>query len=89
MAWLFRLSDEVWVALEPHLPKELSGKPCADDRVAISGISHALKADTEGGTSQRIRPAHDGLKSLPSLGTSSRLAEDLREDGGGWGRRPF
>jgi transposase len=43
MARLFWLSDEAWVALEPHLPKGLPGKPRVDDRVVISGILHVLK----------------------------------------------
>ena len=43
MAHLFRLSDEAWAAVEPHLPKGRPGKPRLDDRVVISGILHVLK----------------------------------------------
>jgi transposase len=40
---LFWLSDEVWAALEPHLPHGQPGKPRVDDRRVISGILHVLK----------------------------------------------
>ncbi len=44
MVHLFWLSDQAWVAIEPHLPKGLPGKPRVDDRRVISGILHVLKA---------------------------------------------
>ena len=40
---LFRLSDEAWKALSPHLPRGKPGKPRVDDRRVISGILHVLK----------------------------------------------
>ena len=40
---LFWLSDEAWVAIEPHLPTGRPGKPRVDDRRVISGILHVLK----------------------------------------------
>ena len=40
---LFRLSDEAWGALSPHLPRGRPGKPRVDDRTVISGILHVLK----------------------------------------------
>lgn len=40
---LFWLSDEAWVAIEPHLPHGKLGKPRVDDRRVISGILHVLK----------------------------------------------
>ena len=43
MPWLFWLSDEVWVRIEPHLPRGQPGKPRVDDRRVISGILHVLK----------------------------------------------
>jgi len=41
---LFWLSDEAWVAIEPHLPKNQSGARRVDDRRVISGILHVLKS---------------------------------------------
>ena len=41
---LFWLSDEVWAAIEPHLPKNQPGARRVDDRRVISGIVHVLKA---------------------------------------------
>ena len=41
---LFWLSDEVWVRIEPHLPKDVRGKERVDDRRVISGIIHILKS---------------------------------------------
>ena len=43
MAHLFWLSDQVWAAIEPHLPRGLPGKPRVVDRRVISGILHVLK----------------------------------------------
>lgn len=40
---LFWLSDEAWVAIEPHLPKNQPGARRVDDRRVISGILHVLK----------------------------------------------
>lgn len=40
---LFWLSDEVWAAIEPHLPKNQPGARRVDDRRVISGIIHVLK----------------------------------------------
>lgn len=40
---LFWLSDAAWAAIEPHLPKNLPGARCVDDRRVISGIVHMLK----------------------------------------------
>ncbi len=40
---LFWLSNEAWLALEPHLPHSKPGKPRVDDRRVISGILHVLK----------------------------------------------
>lgn len=40
---LFWLSDEAWVAIEPHLPKNQPGARGGDDRRVISGIIHVLK----------------------------------------------
>jgi transposase len=40
---LFWLSDEMWAALEPHLPKNQPGAQRVDDRRVISGIVHMLK----------------------------------------------
>lgn len=40
---LFWLSDEAWVAIEPHLPKNQPGAKRVDDRRVISGILHVLK----------------------------------------------
>src|SRR5579864_3905194 len=41
---LFWLSDEQWQGMEPHLPKDVRGKPRVDDRRVISGILHVLKS---------------------------------------------
>src|SRR6266566_2343349 len=41
---LFWLSDEQWWQIEPHLPKDVRGKPRVDDRRVISGILHVLKS---------------------------------------------
>ena len=41
---LFWLSDEQWRQIEPHLPKDVRGKPRVDDRRVISGIIHVLKS---------------------------------------------
>lgn len=43
MTHLFWLSDDAWVAIEPHLPQGKPGKPRVDDRRVISGILHVLK----------------------------------------------
>src|SRR5690554_1018011 len=43
MSRLFWLSDEAWVAIEPHLPKNQPGARRVDDRRVISGIIHMLK----------------------------------------------
>lgn len=40
---LFWLSDEAWVAIEPHLPKNQPGARRVDDRRVISGIVYVLK----------------------------------------------
>jgi len=40
---LFRLSDEAWAAIEPHLPRNQPGARRVDDRRVISGIIHVLK----------------------------------------------
>lgn len=40
---LFWLSDEAWVAIEPHLPRNQPGARRVDDRRVISGILHVLK----------------------------------------------
>ena len=86
MAHLFRLSDEAWAAVEPHLPKGRPGKPRVDDRVVISGILHVLKTGCRWRDVPADWAAHDDLHSLPSLGAASHLAEDLR----GWPRlAPF
>src|SRR4026207_2458705 len=37
MTHLFWLSDDAWVAIEPHLPQGKPGKPRVDDRRVISG----------------------------------------------------
>ena len=42
---LFWLSDEAWVAIEPHLPKNQPGARRVDDRRVISGIIHMLKCE--------------------------------------------
>ena len=41
---LFWLSDEQWRQIEPHVPKDVRGKPRVDDRRVISGIIHVLKS---------------------------------------------
>lgn len=41
---LFWLSDEAWLAIEPHLPKNQPGARRVDDRRVISGILHVLKS---------------------------------------------
>jgi transposase len=43
MTRLFWLSNEAWVAIDPHLPRGKPGKPRVDDRRVISGILHVLK----------------------------------------------
>ena len=43
MARLFRLSDEVWAKLDPHLSHGKPGKPRVDDKRVLSGILHVLK----------------------------------------------
>ena len=40
---LLWLSDEAWVAIEPHLPKNQPGARRVDDRRVISGIVYVLK----------------------------------------------
>lgn len=40
---LFWLSDEAWLAIEPHLPRNQPGARRVDDRRVISGILHVLK----------------------------------------------
>ena len=40
---LFWLSDEAWLAIEPHLPRNQPGARRVDDRRVISGIIHMLK----------------------------------------------
>jgi transposase len=40
---LFRLSNEAWAAIEPHLPKNQPGARRVDDRRVFSGILHVLK----------------------------------------------
>jgi len=41
---LFWLSDEAWLAIEPHLPKNQPGARRFNDRRVISGILHVLKS---------------------------------------------
>ena len=41
---LFWLSDEAWLAIEPHLPRNQPGARRVDDRRVISGIFHVLKS---------------------------------------------
>jgi predicted amino acid dehydrogenase len=62
MVHLFWLSDQAWVATEPHLPKGLPGKPRVDDRRVISGILHVLKAGCRialGGATSKIHGLAD------------------------------
>ncbi len=40
---LFRLSDEVWHAIAPHLPKNQPGAPRVDEQRIICGVLHVLK----------------------------------------------
>jgi transposase len=40
----FWLSDQQWRQIEPHLPKDVRGKPRVDDRRVISGIVHVIKS---------------------------------------------
>ena len=44
MASLFWLSDEAWIEIERHLPKNQPGARRVDDRRVISGIFHVLKS---------------------------------------------
>ena len=41
---LFWLSDDAWLAIEPHLPRNQPGARRVDDRRVISGILHVLKS---------------------------------------------
>jgi transposase len=41
---LFWLSDDAWLAIEAHLPKNQPGARRVDDRRVISGILHVLKS---------------------------------------------
>lgn len=73
---LFWLSDDAWLAIEPHLPRGKPGKPRVDNRRVISGILHVLKPGypicvtshdvepEEGGDQARIRSRSlpDGLR---------------------------
>ena len=43
MARLLWLSDEVWAAIERHLPRGRPAKPRVGDRRVVSGILHVLK----------------------------------------------
>lgn len=45
---LFWLSDEAWLAIEPHLPRNQPGAWRVDDRRVISGILHVLKVGCRG-----------------------------------------
>lgn len=58
---LFWLSDEAWVALEPHLPHNQPGKPGVDDRRVISGILHILKT---GGRWRGVPPEYGPAKTI-------------------------
>jgi len=40
---LFWLSDEQWLRIDPHLPKDVRGIERADDRRVISGFVHVLR----------------------------------------------
>jgi transposase len=46
--YLFWLSNEQWVRIEPHLPIDVRGKERADNRRGISGIVHVLKGGCRG-----------------------------------------
>ena len=59
MDHLFCLSDEAWVATEPHLPRGLPGKPRIENRRVKSGILHVLRT----GCRWRDVPAAYGLAS--------------------------
>jgi transposase len=56
MSRLFRLSDEAWAAIEPHLPVNQPGARRVDDRRVISGIVHVIRA----GCPWRQRPSECG-----------------------------
>jgi transposase len=43
MACLFWVSEETWVAIDPHPSRGKPGKLRVDDRRAICGIRHVLK----------------------------------------------
>jgi transposase len=43
MADHFWLSEGLWAAIEPHIPKVYKGKRRVDDRRVISGIVHRLR----------------------------------------------
>lgn len=57
----FWLSDEAWVALEPHLPKNQPGACRVDDRRVISGILHILKT---GGRWRDVPPQYGPAKTI-------------------------
>src|SRR5271155_209055 len=65
---LFWLSDEVWTAPSPHLPRGRPGKPRGDDRTVISGTLHVLKTGCRWRDVPLILWAADNdLHPLPSL----------------------
>ena len=64
---LFWLSDEAWIAIERHLPKNQPGARRVDDRRVISGILHVLKIGCR-------------WRDVPLVATPY-LAAHLRDDG--------
>jgi transposase len=92
---LFWLSDEAWMAIEPHLPKNQPDARRVDDRRVISGILHVLKVGcrwcdcpTDYGPSTTVynrfnRRSHRGfwLKLLDALVDAGVVTKNTAIDG--------
>lgn len=65
MGHLFRLSDEQWAAIEPHLAKIQPGARRVDERRVLSGIIHVLR------TCGRWRDCHPAKLSAPRCSGSN------------------
>lgn len=74
---LFRLNNNQWALIEPHLPTKQTDPARDDARRILSGIIHMLSGPTLARLPARLSSLHDDLQSLQSVGQARLLAGDL------------
>ena len=78
----FDLSDAEWAIIAPLLPEasgKENGRPRDDDRKVLNGILLCLAhRDAVARFARALRPVHDGVQSLQSLGEERNMARRVR-----------